>query len=41
MTDSDKALIHRAEKHKGPVKGLEFNPFQNNLLASGIFFFNF
>ena len=33
--ESAKALIHRADKHRGAVRGIDFNPFQENLLASG------
>ena len=29
------ALLARLQKHSGPVRGLEFNPFAPNLLASG------
>lgn len=29
------ALLSRAQKHKGPVRGLDFNQFKPNLLASG------
>ncbi|KAI9298125.1 WD40 repeat-like protein [Neoconidiobolus thromboides FSU 785] len=32
---SEASLISRQNKHSGAVKGLEFNPFQANLLASG------
>ncbi|GAB6018875.1 Protein transport protein Sec31A [Chamberlinius hualienensis] len=32
--DSD-AVVFQSEKHTGPVKALDFNPFQANLLASG------
>ena len=35
--ESAKALIHRADKHRGAVRGIDFNPFQENLLASGSF----
>ncbi|XP_069741805.1 protein transport protein Sec31A isoform X2 [Narcine bancroftii] len=28
-------IIGQSEKHGGPVRGLDFNPFQNNLMASG------
>ncbi|XP_048419476.1 protein transport protein Sec31A [Stegostoma tigrinum] len=28
-------VIGQSEKHAGPVRGLDFNPFQNNLMASG------
>ncbi|ORX90873.1 WD40 repeat-like protein [Basidiobolus meristosporus CBS 931.73] len=33
--DSEKALLLRNSSHSGSVSGLEFNPFQSNLLASG------
>jgi len=39
--DPEKALIHQSEKYSGSARGLEFNPFQENLLASGIFLFLF
>ncbi|KAJ1471406.1 hypothetical protein T484DRAFT_1977796 [Baffinella frigidus] len=29
------ALVARVQKHKGPVRGLDFNQFKPNLLASG------
>jgi protein transport protein SEC31 len=29
------ALVSRVQKHKGPVRGLDFNIFKPNLLASG------
>lgn len=32
---SSDALIMRSTPHKGPVRGLDFNPIQTNLLASG------
>ena len=31
----DNALVYTKDKHTGPVTALDFNPFQNNLLASG------
>ncbi|KAJ7598386.1 hypothetical protein C8J56DRAFT_1157604 [Mycena floridula] len=34
-SSSEKSLILRAAKHAGPVRGLDFNPIQNHLLASG------
>ena len=34
-SDADSALICPLKKHKGAVKGLQFNPFSGNLLASG------
>lgn len=33
--ESAKSLVHRADKHRGAVRGLDFNHFQENLLASG------
>ncbi|XP_039628511.1 protein transport protein Sec31A isoform X2 [Polypterus senegalus] len=33
-TEKD-TIVGQCEKHKGPVRALDFNPFQNNLLASG------
>ncbi|UPR03903.1 protein transport protein SEC31 [Chloropicon primus] len=33
--DAESALICPLKKHKGAVKGLQFNPFSGNLLASG------
>lgn len=36
MLDNDSnCLISSPEKHKGPVKAMDFNPFQPNLLATG------
>eukprot|EP01130_Rhizamoeba_saxonica_P016463 TRINITY_DN7616_c0_g1_i1.p1 TRINITY_DN7616_c0_g1~~TRINITY_DN7616_c0_g1_i1.p1 ORF type:complete len:923 (+),score=238.49 TRINITY_DN7616_c0_g1_i1:2870-5638(+) len=35
LIDGDQIDPLLAEKHKGPVKGLSFNPFSPNLLASG------
>lgn len=29
------AVVGQSDKHSGPVRALDFNPFQNNLLASG------
>uniref|UniRef100_A0A8C6T5N5 Protein transport protein Sec31A n=1 Tax=Neogobius melanostomus TaxID=47308 RepID=A0A8C6T5N5_9GOBI len=29
------AVVGQSDKHTGPVRALDFNPFQNNLLASG------
>lgn len=29
------AVLARAQRHKGPVRGLDFNQFKPNLLASG------
>ncbi|XP_019891500.2 protein transport protein Sec31A isoform X3 [Musca domestica] len=34
MLANEDGLIARQDKHTGPVSGLDFNPFQNNLLAS-------
>uniref|UniRef100_A0A1I8PBV5 Protein transport protein Sec31A n=1 Tax=Stomoxys calcitrans TaxID=35570 RepID=A0A1I8PBV5_STOCA len=34
MLASEDGLIARQDKHTGPVSGLDFNPFQTNLLAS-------
>ncbi|XP_077974070.1 protein transport protein Sec31A-like isoform X2 [Styela clava] len=34
-TDSEAALVNTNNKHTGPVKALDFNPFQKNLYASG------
>lgn len=31
----EKALVSKMTNHNGPVKGLDFNPVKNNLLASG------
>ncbi|KAH9441950.1 hypothetical protein Pst134EA_031994 [Puccinia striiformis f. sp. tritici] len=31
----EKALVSKMKNHNGPVKGLDFNPVKNNLLASG------
>uniref|UniRef100_A0A4W3I3D7 Protein transport protein Sec31A n=1 Tax=Callorhinchus milii TaxID=7868 RepID=A0A4W3I3D7_CALMI len=28
-------IVGQSEKHTGPVRALDFNPFQNNLMASG------
>lgn len=36
MIDSaSEALVFKNEVHTGPVRGLDFNPKQQNLLASG------
>jgi hypothetical protein len=36
LTDSaDESRIFTSHKHTGPVRGLDFNPIQKNLLASG------
>ncbi|XP_065370219.1 protein transport protein Sec31A [Calliphora vicina] len=34
MLANEDGLIARQDKHTGPVSGLDFNPFQTNLLAS-------
>ncbi|XP_037887784.1 protein transport protein Sec31A isoform X1 [Glossina fuscipes] len=34
MLAEEDGLIARQDKHTGPVRGLDFNPFQSNLLAS-------
>eukprot|EP00201_Polytomella_parva_P000598 CAMPEP_0175077168 /NCGR_PEP_ID=MMETSP0052_2-20121109/23216_1 /TAXON_ID=51329 ORGANISM="Polytomella parva, Strain SAG 63-3" /NCGR_SAMPLE_ID=MMETSP0052_2 /ASSEMBLY_ACC=CAM_ASM_000194 /LENGTH=971 /DNA_ID=CAMNT_0016346555 /DNA_START=120 /DNA_END=3032 /DNA_ORIENTATION=+ len=34
-SESKPALLAKMQKHTGPVKGLEFNAFSSNLLASG------
>ncbi|KAM9379533.1 protein transport protein Sec31B [Phaethornis superciliosus] len=35
LTSKSEPVIGQAEKHSGPVRALDFNPFQSNLLASG------
>ncbi|XP_036386111.1 protein transport protein Sec31A isoform X2 [Megalops cyprinoides] len=35
LASGDAAIIGQSEKHSGPVRALDFNPFQSNLLASG------
>uniref|UniRef100_A0A8C8SX10 SEC31 homolog B, COPII coat complex component n=1 Tax=Pelusios castaneus TaxID=367368 RepID=A0A8C8SX10_9SAUR len=35
LTSGTEPVIGRKEKHTGPVRALDFNPFQRNLLASG------
>ncbi|XP_050815984.1 protein transport protein Sec31B isoform X2 [Gopherus flavomarginatus] len=35
LTSGTESVIGRREKHTGPVRALDFNPFQCNLLASG------
>jgi hypothetical protein len=36
LTNSaDESRIFTSHKHTGPVRGLDFNPIQKNLLASG------
>ncbi|XP_067101649.1 protein transport protein Sec31A isoform X1 [Osmerus mordax] len=35
VTPGAEAVIGQSDKHTGPVRALDFNPFQSNLLASG------
>ncbi|KAM4524216.1 protein transport protein Sec31A isoform 1-T1 [Odontesthes bonariensis] len=35
MSSGEEAVIGLSDKHTGPVRALDFNPFQSNLLASG------
>uniref|UniRef100_A0A3B4V7W7 Protein transport protein Sec31A n=1 Tax=Seriola dumerili TaxID=41447 RepID=A0A3B4V7W7_SERDU len=35
MSSGVEAIVGQSDKHTGPVRALDFNPFQNNLLASG------
>ncbi|XP_060096936.1 protein transport protein Sec31B [Heteronotia binoei] len=35
LTSANEPAIDHVEKHTGPVRALDFNPFQDNLLASG------
>ncbi|XP_030341599.1 protein transport protein Sec31B isoform X3 [Strigops habroptila] len=35
LTSTGEPVIGQTEKHSGPVRALDFNPFQSNLLASG------
>ncbi|XP_019411587.1 PREDICTED: protein transport protein Sec31B [Crocodylus porosus] len=35
LTSGKEPVIGQTEKHTGPVRALDFNPFQSNLLASG------
>ncbi|KAM9425114.1 protein transport protein Sec31A isoform 2-T2 [Pholidichthys leucotaenia] len=35
MTSGMEAVVGQSDKHTGPVRALDFNPFQSNLLASG------
>uniref|UniRef100_UPI003AAFE2EE protein transport protein Sec31A n=1 Tax=Centroberyx gerrardi TaxID=166262 RepID=UPI003AAFE2EE len=35
MTSGAEAVVGQSDKHTGPVRALDFNPFQSNLLASG------
>lgn len=34
ILEGEEGLIARQESHSGPIRGLDFNPFQTNLLAS-------
>lgn len=33
--DGTSSQVFKVEKHTGPVRGLDFNPIQKNLLLSG------
>uniref|UniRef100_A0A3Q3X7V1 Protein transport protein Sec31A n=1 Tax=Mola mola TaxID=94237 RepID=A0A3Q3X7V1_MOLML len=35
MTSGADAIVGESDKHTGPIRALDFNPFQSNLLASG------
>lgn len=35
LLNGENALVSRPNKHTGPVNTLDFNPFQQNLLATG------
>lgn len=35
ISSGAEAIVGQSDKHTGPVRALDFNPFQNNLLASG------
>uniref|UniRef100_A0A6Q2ZA90 Protein transport protein Sec31A n=1 Tax=Esox lucius TaxID=8010 RepID=A0A6Q2ZA90_ESOLU len=35
VTPGEEAILGQSDKHTGPVRALDFNPFQSNLLASG------
>ncbi|KAM3859446.1 protein transport protein Sec31A [Diretmus argenteus] len=35
MNSGAEAVVGQCDKHTGPVRALDFNPFQSNLLASG------
>ncbi|XP_060883692.1 protein transport protein Sec31A isoform X1 [Labrus mixtus] len=35
MNSGADAIVGQSDKHTGPIKALDFNPFQSNLLASG------
>ncbi|KAA8581451.1 hypothetical protein FQN60_003032 [Etheostoma spectabile] len=35
MSSGADAIVGQSDKHTGPIRALDFNPFQSNLLASG------
>uniref|UniRef100_A0A8C4I802 Protein transport protein Sec31A n=1 Tax=Dicentrarchus labrax TaxID=13489 RepID=A0A8C4I802_DICLA len=35
MNSGAEAIVGQSDKHTGPIRALDFNPFQSNLLASG------
>ncbi|TKS89736.1 Protein transport protein [Collichthys lucidus] len=35
MNSGAEAVVGQSDKHTGPIRALDFNPFQSNLLASG------
>ncbi|XP_041671387.1 protein transport protein Sec31A isoform X1 [Cheilinus undulatus] len=35
MSSGAEAIVGQSDKHTGPIRALDFNPFQSNLLASG------
>ncbi|KAL2078571.1 hypothetical protein ACEWY4_026256 [Coilia grayii] len=35
LASGEEAIVGQSTKHTGPVKALDYNPFQSNLLASG------
>lgn len=35
LANDTNCLIGSPERHKGPVRAMDFNPFQPNLLATG------
>ncbi|XP_062383121.1 protein transport protein Sec31A isoform X2 [Sardina pilchardus] len=35
LASGEEAIVGQATKHTGPVKALDYNPYQSNLLASG------
>ncbi|KAK9530266.1 hypothetical protein VZT92_011779 [Zoarces viviparus] len=35
MSGGAEAVVGQSDKHTGPIRALDFNPFQSNLLASG------